>query len=114
MSMCGEETGYIRVTKTMCGADCWTDHTVTKPKNPDCEATSRQGSSRETGCLIAESRQHETNFLNGLDAINLTFEEQKKTVFHKRFIRQLQLLYDIHLANIKTGWTIMLTKFRGF
>ena len=36
----------VRVTKTMCGADCWTDHRLvvskTQPKNPACKATSRQ------------------------------------------------------------------------
>ena len=35
----------VRVTKTMCGANCWIDHrlVVSKlPKNPACEATSRQ------------------------------------------------------------------------
>ena len=40
----------VRVTKTMCGADCWTDHRLagcqqTQPKNPACEATSKQESS---------------------------------------------------------------------
>ena len=34
----------------------------TQPKNPACTATTRQESSKEIGCLKAESRQQETSF----------------------------------------------------
>ena len=49
----------VRVTKTMCGADCWTDHRLVEPAHSACTTTTRQEGAKEIGCLQAETRQQE-------------------------------------------------------
>ena len=54
----------VRVTKTMCGADCWTDHRLvvsTQPAHSACATTTRQEAAKEIGCLQAETRQQEAS-----------------------------------------------------
>ena len=55
----------VRVTKTMCVVDCWTDHrlVVSKPnlRNSACTKTTRQEGAEEIGCLQAETRQQEAS-----------------------------------------------------
>ena len=52
----------VSVTKTMCGADFWTDHRFvisTQPANSACTTTRRQESAKVIGCLQADTRQQE-------------------------------------------------------
>ena len=46
----------VRVTKTMCGADCWTDHRLVVSK-----LNLRSQPAGQTGCLQAETRQQEAS-----------------------------------------------------
>ena len=55
---------YVRVTKTMCGADCRTDNRLVFSKHTvhlACTTTTSQKSAREIGCLQAEIRQQEAS-----------------------------------------------------
>ena len=54
----------VRVTKTMCGADCWTDHRLVVSKQPAhsaCTTTTRQEGAKEIRCLQAETRQQDAS-----------------------------------------------------
>ena len=54
----------VRVTKTMCGADCWTDHRLvvsTQPAHSACTTTTRQEGAKEIRCLQAETRHQEAS-----------------------------------------------------
>ena len=54
----------VRVTKTMCGADCWTDHRLVVSKQPAhsaCTTTTRQEGAKENRCLQAEKGQQEAS-----------------------------------------------------
>ena len=55
----------VRVTKTMYGADCWTDHRLVVSKlnlaHSACTTTTRQEGAKEIKCLQAETRQQEAS-----------------------------------------------------
>ena len=94
----------VRVTKTMCGADCWTDHRLVVSKlNLRIQPVSRpQGKKAPKRLDISKLNQVSmrqaflTDICNQLDAINLSSEdpEEKKTKQFsiKQLILQLLLL----------------------
>ena len=55
----------VKVTKTMCGADCWTDHRLVVIKLnlriQPVQPTTRQEGAKDIRCLQAETRQQEAN-----------------------------------------------------
>ena len=52
----------VRVTKTMCGADCWTACCQqTQPTHSAYTTTTRQEGAKEIGCFQAETRQQEAS-----------------------------------------------------
>ena len=84
---------YVRVTKTMCGADCWTDHllVVSKLNLRNQPARRPQGKKAAKRLEVSKLNQDSmrqaflTNICNQLDATNLSSEnpEENWTVFHK-------------------------------
>ena len=76
----------VRVTKTMCGADCWTDHRLVVSKlnlrsqparRPQCKKDPKR---LDVSKLNQEGMRQAffTNICNRLDAINLSSENPKK------------------------------------
>ena len=93
---------YVRVTKTMCGADCWTDHRLVVSKlNLRIQPTRRpQGKTSPKRLDVSKLNKDSTrqafftDICNQLDAINLSSENPKETrqFSVKQFILQLLLL----------------------
>ena len=83
----------VRVTKTVCGADCWTDHRLVVSKlnlriQPARRPQAKKAPKRlDVSMLNLDSMRQAflTNICNQLDAINLSSEnpEENWTVFHK-------------------------------
>ena len=83
----------VRVTKTMCGADCWTDHRLVVSKlnlriQPARRPQGKKAAKRlDVSKLNQDSMRQAflTDICNQLDAINLSSEnpEENWTVFHK-------------------------------
>ena len=83
----------VKVTKTMCGADCWTDHRLVVSKlnlriQPARRPQGKKAPKRlDVSKLNKDSMRQDflTDICNQLDAMNLTSEdpEENWTVFHK-------------------------------
>ena len=82
----------VRVTKTLCGADCWTDHRLVVRKLKKIQPARRpQGKKAPKRLDVSKLNQDSmrqaflTDICNQLDAINLSSEnpEENWTVFHK-------------------------------
>ena len=90
----------VRVTKTMCGADCWTDHRLVVSKlNLRIQPARRPQGKKAPKRLDVSKLNHDSmrqafinDISNQLGAMNLSSEdpEENWTVFQK-FILQLQL-----------------------
>ena len=84
----------VRVTKTMCGADCWTDHRLVVSKlNLRIQPARRpQGKKAPKRLDVSKLNQNSirqgflTDICNQLNAINLSSEnpDENWTVFHKK------------------------------
>ena len=83
----------VKVTKTMCGADCWTDHRLVISKlnlriQPARRPQGKKAPKRlDVSKLNKDSMRQDflTDICNQLDAMNLSSEDPEKnwTVFHK-------------------------------
>ena len=83
----------VKVTKTMCGADCWTDHRLVVSKlnlriQPARRPQGKKAPKRlDVSKLNKDSMRQDflTDICNQLDAMNLSSEdpEENWTVFHK-------------------------------
>ena len=84
----------VKVTKTMCGADCWTDHRLVVSKlnlriQPARRPQGKKAPKRlDVSKLNKDSMRQDfsTDICNQLDAMNLSSEdpEENWTVFHKK------------------------------
>ena len=91
----------VRVTKTMCGADCWTDHILLVSKlNLIIQPARRPQGKKAPKRLDVSKLNHDSmrqafinDTSNQLGAMNLSSEdpEENWTVFRRLFILQLQL-----------------------
>ena len=112
----------VRVTKTMCGADCWTDHRLDVSKlNLRIQPTRRpRGKKAPKRLDVSKLNQGSmrqaflTDTCNQLDAINLSSEnpEENWTVFHKTV--HSSAATTLGHPSRKTGLMRMMMKFRGF
>ena len=86
----------VKVTKTMCGADCWTDHRLVVSKlnlriQPARRPQGKKAPKRlDVSKLNKDSMRQDflTDICNQLDAMNLSSEdpEENWTVFHKKVL----------------------------
>ena len=96
--LCGDGSAIylyisVKVTKTMCGADCWTDHRLVVSKlnlriQPAWRPQGKKAPKRlDVSKLNKDSMRQDflTDICNQLDAMNLSSEdpEENWTVFHK-------------------------------
>ena len=110
----------VKVTKTMCGADCWTDlRLVVSKLNLRIQLARRpEGKKAPKRLDVSQLNNKRQAFLNDtcshLGAMQLSSEKRTGQSFETRFTLHLLIPYDIHLANAKTGLTRMMMEFRVF
>ena len=95
----------VKVTKTMCGADCWTDHRLVVSKlnlriQPARRPQGKKAPKRlDVSKLNKDSMRQDflTDICNQLDAMNLSSEdpEENWTVFHKTVLSSAASTLDL-------------------
>ena len=111
----------VRVTKTMCGADCWTYHRLVVSNLNLRIQPARRPQGKKTPKRLDVSKRNQDSmrqaFLNNWKQ-SISVQRTPKenwTVFHKTiYSSDAATLGHPHLANTNTSLMRMMTKLRGF